>query len=177
MPCLIPAAIDQDPYFRMTRDIATKLKYMKPAGIYSTFFPALQGKKSKMSSSDPTSAILTSDTAQQIKMKINKYAFSGGGATLEEHKKNGANLEVDVPYQYLTFFLEDDARLAEIAQKYSSGEMMTGEVKAELIKCIQEFVKAFQERRKQVTQKDIDLFCSTRKIDAIPTKWKDAASG
>jgi len=73
--------------------------------------------------------------------------------------------------------LEDDARLAEIAQKYSSGEMMTGEVKAELIKCMQEFVKAFQERRKQVTQKDIDLFCSMRKIDAIPTKWKDAASG
>ena len=39
--CLIPAAIDQDPYFRMTRDIAAKLKYMKPASFYSTFFPAL----------------------------------------------------------------------------------------------------------------------------------------
>jgi tryptophanyl-tRNA synthetase len=39
--CLIPAAIDQDPYFRMTRDIAGKLKYMKPGSLYSTFFPAL----------------------------------------------------------------------------------------------------------------------------------------
>jgi tryptophanyl-tRNA synthetase len=43
VPCLIPAAIDQDPYFRMTRDIAQRLKYNKPASIYSTFFPALQG--------------------------------------------------------------------------------------------------------------------------------------
>jgi len=39
--CLIPAAIDQDPYFRMTRDVAVKLKYQKPASIYSIFFPAL----------------------------------------------------------------------------------------------------------------------------------------
>lgn len=98
VPCLIPCAIDQDPYFRMTRDIAGKLKYMKPASFYSSFFPALQGKKSKMSSSDPTSSILLTDKPDQIKNKINKYAFSGGGATLEEHKANGANLEVDVPY-------------------------------------------------------------------------------
>lgn len=76
--CLIPAAIDQDPYFRMTRDVASKLKYRKTATLYSSFFPALQGKKSKMSSSDPTSAILVTDTAKQIKDKINKYAFSGG---------------------------------------------------------------------------------------------------
>lgn len=27
------------------------------------------------------------------------FAFSGGGATLEEHKQHGANLEVDVAYQ------------------------------------------------------------------------------
>jgi tryptophanyl-tRNA synthetase len=39
--CLIPAAIDQDPYFRMTRDLAGKLKYLKPASIYSVFIPAL----------------------------------------------------------------------------------------------------------------------------------------
>ena len=31
--CLIPSAIDQDPYFRMTRDIAHKLKFNKPCVI------------------------------------------------------------------------------------------------------------------------------------------------
>lgn len=76
--CLIPAAIDQDPYFRMTRDVAQKLKYLKPANIYSSFFPALQGRRSKMSSSDATSSILLTDTPKMVKDKINKYAFSGG---------------------------------------------------------------------------------------------------
>ena len=67
----------------MTRDVAQKLKYAKPASIYSQFFPALQGLKTKMSSSDPNSGIMLSDTANDIKKKINKYAFSGGQPTLE----------------------------------------------------------------------------------------------
>lgn len=46
--------------------------------------------------------------------QINKYAFSGGGATVEEHKEKGGNCDVDVSFQYLTFFMEDDDRLEEI---------------------------------------------------------------
>lgn len=34
--------IEQDPYFRMTRDVAPRLGYHKPALIESRFFPALQ---------------------------------------------------------------------------------------------------------------------------------------
>lgn len=67
-----------------------------------------------MSASDPNSAIFLTDTAENIKNKINKFAFSGGGATLKEHKEKGANLEVDIPYQYLRFFFENDERLEEI---------------------------------------------------------------
>ena len=141
--CLIPAAIDQDPYFRMTRDVAQKLKYSKPASIYSTFFPALQGKKTKMSSSDANSGILLTDSAADIKKKINKYAFSGGQATLELHKELGADLDVDVPFQYLQFFLEDDEQLEDIRKKYGSGEMMTGEVKQVLIGVLQKFIAEF----------------------------------
>ncbi len=51
-----------------------------------------------MSSSDATTCILVEDTPKQVQNKINKYAYSGGGATVEEHRANGANLEVDVPY-------------------------------------------------------------------------------
>jgi len=108
IPCLIPCAIDQDPYFRMTRDVAPRLDLLKPSLIHSVFFPALQGLGTKMSASDPNSAIFLTDTKEQIKHKVNKYAFSGGQATSEEHKKLGANLDVDVPYQYLKFFLEDE---------------------------------------------------------------------
>lgn len=67
-----------------------------------------------MSASDPNSAIFLTDSPKEIKSKVNKYAFSGGGTTLEEHRAKGANLDVDVPYQYLRFFLEDDQRLEEI---------------------------------------------------------------
>jgi len=48
VPCLIPCAIDQDPYFRLTRDVAPRLGYLKPALIHSKFFPALQGPQTKM---------------------------------------------------------------------------------------------------------------------------------
>jgi tryptophanyl-tRNA synthetase len=73
IPCLIPCAIDQDPYFRLTRDIAQKLKFSKPALVHSKFFPALQGPQTKMSASDPNSSIYMSDTANQIKNKINRW--------------------------------------------------------------------------------------------------------
>ena len=55
----------------------------------------------------------------------------------------GANLAVDVPFQWLTFFLEDDEKLEEIRVKYSKGDMLTGEVKQVLIKVLQDFVKEF----------------------------------
>ena len=42
-----------------------------------------------MSASVPTSSIFVSDTPKAIKTKINKYAFSGGGDTVEEHRAKG----------------------------------------------------------------------------------------
>ena len=157
----------------MTRDVAQKLKYMKPASFYSTFFPALQGKKTKMSSSSHTSSILLTDTAKMVKDKINKYALSGGQQTVEEHRLKGADLDVDVPYQYLTFFLDDDEKLEDIRSKYEKGEMLTSEVKQVLIECIQEFLKEFQERRAKVTDEDVEKFISVRKITPYPKKWAE----
>ncbi|CAM6031714.1 unnamed protein product, partial [Sphagnum compactum] len=133
MPCLIPCAIDQDAYFRLTRDVAPRMGCRKPALIHSTFFPPLQGRGGKMGSSEPTSAIFLTDTSKQIKDKINKHAFSGGQETLELQRQLGANLSVDVPYEWLRYFLESDERLAEIGYQYSTGAMLTGEVKKELI--------------------------------------------
>ena len=37
-----------------------------------------------------------------------RYAFSGGRETLEEHRELGGDPDVDVAYQYLQFFMEDD---------------------------------------------------------------------
>jgi tryptophanyl-tRNA synthetase len=75
MPCLIPHAIDQDPHFRLTRDILPKLGYYKPASIQCSFLPPLTGNDGKMSSSDAAKGILTTDTPQEIKIKINNMHF------------------------------------------------------------------------------------------------------
>ena len=50
----------------------------------------------------------------EIFVQINKYAFSGGQETVEKHRELGGNCEVDIAYQYLRYFLEDDDRLEEI---------------------------------------------------------------
>jgi len=60
----------KDPYFRMTRDVAPRLGFPKPALIHSVFFPALQGAKSKMSASDANSSIFLTDSPKQIKDKV-----------------------------------------------------------------------------------------------------------
>jgi len=164
IPCLIPCAIDQDPYFRLTRDAAPKLKYIKPALIHSKFFPALQGSKTKMSSSNENSAIFLTDTPKQVAKKINKYAYSGGGETLEEHRKNGANCDTDVAYQWLTFFLEDDDELEHIRQEYSKGIMLSGEVKKKLISLLLPVVKHHQEARKRVTEDMVTSFMTPRTL-------------
>jgi len=165
VPCLIPCAIDQDPYFRMTRDVAPKLGFHKPALIHSTFFPALQGAKSKMSASDPNSSIFLTDTPKAIKTKINKYAFSGGQTTIEEHRRIGGNCDVDTSFQYLKFFLEDDERLNQIQEEYSSGQMLTGELKKEIIEVLQRIIQKHQEERAKVTEEIIDQFMTPRKLN------------
>jgi len=164
--CLIPCAIDQDPYFRMTRDVAPRLKYEKPALLHSKFFPSLQGQQEKMSASSENSAIYLSDTPKQIKNKVNKHAFSGGGATLEEQREHGANLDVDVPYQWLRFMLDDDDEFDRITRDYASGEMLTGEVKKVLIELLQRVVAEHQEARARVTDEQVREFMSVRDMSS-----------
>lgn len=96
--------------------MATKLKYPKPALLHAKFFPALQGPQTKMSASDVNSSIFMTDTPAQIKNKINKHGFSGGQETIEEHRRLGGNPDVDVSYQYLSFFLDDDEELEKLAK-------------------------------------------------------------
>ncbi|BCR98838.1 tryptophan--tRNA ligase WRS1 [Aspergillus luchuensis] len=167
--CLIPMGIDQDPYFRLLRDNAHRMRFPspKPALIHSKFLTALQGAGGKMSSSDPNSAIFMTDTPKQIKTKINKYAFSGGQVSIEDHRRLGGNPDVDVSYVYLTYFEEDDAKLEEIYKNYKSGELLTGELKKMTIEVLQQYVAAFQEKRKEVTDEVLAAYMKPRKLE-----WK-----
>ena len=168
VPCLIPCAIDRDPYFRMTRDVAHRLApgggYLKPALIHSKFFPALQGAKTKMNASEFNSAIFCTDTVKQITEKVNKYAFSGGKETVEEHRRTGGDCDVDISYQWLTFFEHDDMKLAHVKAEYSSGRMLSGEIKNELIKCITPLVQRHQAARANVTDDVVKTFMTPRQL-------------
>ena len=63
----------------------------------------------------------------------------------------GGRTDVDVSYQYLSYFLEDDEELKKIHDAYESGEMLTGELKKIVIKELWTYVEGFQKRRAQVT--------------------------
>ncbi|GME98465.1 unnamed protein product [[Candida] boidinii] len=117
-----------------------------------------------MSASDENTAIFMTDTPKQIQKKINKYAFSGGQVTVEEHRRLGGNPDVDVAYQYLSFFTDDDEKLASIADSYKKGDLLTGELKQLSIQALQDFVKEFQARRATVDQEVLDKFMKPHKL-------------
>lgn len=84
---------------------------------------------------------------------------------MEEQRMYGADLSKDIPYLYLEYFLDDDDELARIRDEYSSGRMLTGEVKKILIAEVQKIIAEFQERRNKLTEEDVDLFFSIRKLE------------
>ena len=157
-PVLIPLGVDQDPHFRLTRDVAPKIGKPKPALIHNIMIPSLFGAGGKMSASEDNSTIYTTDTPDIVKKKINKYAFSGGQPDIEQHKKLGGNPDIDVSFQYLRIFFEpDDNSLKKIYDDYKSGKMLTGEIKAILIEKINNFLVDHQEKRDKA-RNQIDKF-------------------
>ncbi len=158
IPCLIPLGVDQDPHFRVARDVYPKLGFYKPAILHGMFLPPLQGIEGKMSSSLTTSAILTTDSPKEVEKKIKKYAFSGGQPTVAEHRKKGGNPDIDVSFQYFRMFFEpDDEKLQQIYDDYKSGKLLTSELKEILIDKINSFLREHQKKREQA-KKRIDEF-------------------
>lgn len=156
VPCLIPHAIDQDPHFRIARDILPKLGYYKPASIQCKFLPSL-GKGGKMSSSEPETAIYTVDTPKDVERKVMK-AFTGGRDTIEEQKKLGGEPDVCSVYQYFYLLFEpDDTKLKERYEKCKKGKIMCGECKKELAERIKKFLATHQKKR-EAAKKLLDKF-------------------
>jgi tryptophanyl-tRNA synthetase len=148
IPCLIPAAIDQDNYWRMTRDIAEKMGYYKPAQIHLKFLPGL-AQGGKMSSSQPDTAIFTTDPPSRAAQKVMR-AFTGGRDTVEEQERLGGRPEACNVYAYYFFlFEEDDARLAELEASCRSGGLTCGDCKARLAGMVKRFLVDFQKRRER----------------------------
>jgi len=172
--CFVPQAIDQDPYFRLCRRVAEDLKWPKPACIHSKFLPALQGHQTKMSASIASTALYMTDTEKKLRKKINKNAFSGGGKTEEEQRANGANLDVDVAYQYLKIWLEDDEELEQIGKDYAAGKLLTGEVKKRLGDVVAEIVLEHQKARAEIDDETLMRFMDPSR-EELRTSFKTPA--
>ncbi|MFX1560178.1 MAG: tryptophan--tRNA ligase [Promethearchaeota archaeon] len=164
-PCIIPCAIDQDPYWRVTRDVAEKLGYYKPGSIQNRFIPGLK-EGGKMSASDPMSTIFTTDTLKMAKKKV-MNAFTGGRATVEEQRKLGANPDICSVFKYYEFmFMPDDKDLADIEKKCRGGEILCGECKQILAPMMMEFLEKHQAAREEVKDR-VDEFSAVRLRDDL----------
>lgn len=150
-PVLIPAAIDQDPYWRMTRDVAERLGYHKPAQIHSKFLPGL-GISGKMSSSRPETALFTTDDPEIIDKKVSS-AFTGGQATVALQRKLGGNATGCPVFWYLRYFFDTERQSDERLLKCKSGNLLCGECKSDLAKDSKSFIVDFKKRRESA--KDI----------------------
>jgi len=148
VPCLIPAAIDQDPYWRVTRDVAPKLGYFKPAQIHCKFLPGL-GRGGKMSASLPETCIFTTDPPEVAKKKI-WNAFTGGKPTVKEQRLQGGDPSI-CPIYYYDYYLfeEDDKKLNETRTKCRNGELLCGDHKIMLAEKVEKFLKEHQKRREK----------------------------
>ena len=144
-PVLIPAAIDQDPYWRVTRDVAERMGYYKPAQIHSKFLPGL-GMVGKMSSSKPDTALFTIDDPEIIDKKVSS-AFTGGQATVTLQRQLGGNALGCPVFWYLRYLFDTEKQSDERLIKCKSGNLLCGECKGDLSKESQIFLVEFKKRR------------------------------
>ena len=163
IPCLIPHAVDQDPHFRLSRDVLPKLGYYKPASIQCIFLPSLQ-QGGKMSASVENTAIFTQDSPAEVKRKVSN-AFTGGQASAKLQRELGGNPSVCSVFKYhFMLFTLDDKEIRNIESRCRAGDLLCGECKNDLIQKINSFLKTHQERREKAKSK-LDEFLIKEKTD------------
>ena len=120
---------------------------LAPSSTYHHFAVGLTGDK--MSSSKPKTTIFLGDDIDVISKKI-KRAYSGGQSTVEEHRRLGGNPDVDVAYQYMMYFFEDDDEfLQSINSDYRAGKILAGEMKQLCVDRATEWLSDLHEKRDQ----------------------------
>jgi tryptophanyl-tRNA synthetase len=152
VPVLIACGIDQDPHFRVTRDVAEGLGYYKPSLMHTKMFPGLSGSD-KMSSSVPESTIYTTDPSKVVRKKI-ANAFTGGAVSAEEQRKTGGKPEVCAVFKYQFYlFEEDDRRIEDLSERCRKGEILCGECKKLLTDRLVRFLEHHQQKREEAKDK------------------------
>jgi tryptophanyl-tRNA synthetase len=150
VPCLIPCGIDQDPHFRVTRDIAEGLGYPKPALLHSQMLPGLLGDAAMSTTGDRAdNALFLNDPPEVVDRKI-RNAFTGGRATVEEQRRLGAVPEIcSIWALWRTRFAESDEKFAQITADCRSGALLCGDCKSQALERIHKFYRAHGEARER----------------------------
>ncbi len=156
VPVLIPCGIDQDPHFRLTRDIAETIGYLKPALLHNKLAPSLDGS-GKMSASQPKTTIFTTDSPEDVEEKVNE-AFTGGRISAEEQREKGGEPDICAIQNFRYYIFEsDDDKVSRIRERCKKGDILCGECKNLLKNNINNFLEKHQKERKKATNK-LDKF-------------------
>lgn len=118
--------------------------FFPPSSTYHRFMTGLTG--GKMSSSKPESAIFITDDPKEIEKKV-KRAKTGGPATAEEQRKNGANPYVCSVYEMYLYHLADDKTLEVVFEECTTGKRLCGECKGQALTLLQSQLKDIKEKR------------------------------
>jgi len=160
MPSITVIGLEQDPHAKLTRDIARRLPYPMelPSFIYTKHQSGLQ-KGTKMSSSEPDTAILLSDKPAEVSRKIAR-SFTGGKDTIEQQKKLGGNPDICKVYELFKYHHEDDKVVERVYTKCKKGKLLCGECKQLCVNFLNKFLKSHQ-KKLQKTQKIAERLIKT----------------
>ena len=160
--CCVPHAIDQDPYFRLARDVAAKMNLIKPTNIMCTFIPPITGQDGKMSSSKADATLFLTDDKETVTKKIMTLCKGGNG-----------NINEDIAYEYLRYFEMDDNKLETIKNDYISGKLSDEGIKKILIEKLWELMSEIQNNRKKIDDKLLKEYYELKPIELPKPKMKE----
>jgi tryptophanyl-tRNA synthetase len=122
--------------------------YFPPASTYHRFMSGLTSGKMS-SSAGVESSIYLSDKPEVGAKKV-MTAKTGGGVTLEEHKKNGGKPEICTIFElFLYHFIEDDKELDRIFNDCKAGIWFCGQCKKLAKEYVSEFLTELEKGRRK----------------------------
>ncbi|MEM0154807.1 MAG: tryptophan--tRNA ligase [Methanothrix sp.] len=149
---LVPIGADEDSHMRVCRDLASKFGFTKPAALHSIYMPGLDGEKMSKSRNN---GIFLFDDEKAIKRKI-MSAFSGGQASVEEHRKLGGNPDVDMAFLYLRDYFLSKKEADVLEKDYREGKILSGEMKNMLFENMMKRIDSLKAAYAKVSEKDME---------------------
>ncbi|NHJ39487.1 MAG: tryptophan--tRNA ligase [Asgard group archaeon] len=151
IPTVTPVGLEQAPHARLTRDIARKQIYQEQFGFIMpsfTFHKILGSldRGEKMSKSAGSDFIFTlAENSKSLKKKIVKIITGGRDAKEEQKKLGGITENCRVFDLFKFYFTNDDNKLTKRASDCTSGNILCGECKRDLLECASKFIAKHQE--------------------------------